>query len=308
MGIPRRWTALGALLATMALGSGVATSAAATAQAPQAGDQAQSACQLAQTSGRGIKHVIVVEWDNTHLLRDSPNVASDLEQMPHLLNFLRGDGTLLSNEHTPLIAHTADDLVTSETGLYPDHQGLNVANNYGYFNADGSISFPSAFSYWTDPVQTSATPNPTYNLVGQNGKNVPAPWVPFTRVGCNVGVVAAADMELESTDTSPMGDITRVFGTGSPLYAQAVKDNGSSAPQGLGEANFEGLTVHCARGSSLCASGQPDALPDEPGGYNGFKGLFGALQIDPALTGQSDTTSGGYERAPALTALDGTAI
>ena len=27
-------------------------------------------------------------------------------------------------------------------------------------------------------------------------------------------------------------------------------------------------------------------LPDEPGGYAGFKGLFGAQAIDPVLTGQ----------------------
>jgi hypothetical protein len=31
-----------------------------------------------------------------------------------------------------------------------------VANNYGYFNSGGSISFPSDFTYWTDPVQTFA--------------------------------------------------------------------------------------------------------------------------------------------------------
>ena len=99
-----------------------------------------------------------------------------------------------------------------------------------------------------------------------------------------------------------------VFGTGSPLYAEAKRENASSAPQGLAAANFEGLAVHCAQTSRLCGSGEPDALPDEPGGYDGFKGLFGALQVDPALTGQPDTMAGGYERAPALTALDGTPI
>jgi hypothetical protein len=39
-------------------------------------------------------------------------VPSDLEQMPHLLNFLKNNGVLLSNHHTPLIAHTSDDIIT----------------------------------------------------------------------------------------------------------------------------------------------------------------------------------------------------
>jgi hypothetical protein len=50
-------------------------------------------------------------------------VPSDLEQMPNLLNFITGNGTRVSHEHTPLIAHTADDIVTSETGLYGSDLG-----------------------------------------------------------------------------------------------------------------------------------------------------------------------------------------
>ena len=265
-------------------------------------------CRLPETSSRGIKHVVYVVWDNTHLLRDNPNVPSDLEQMPHLLNFLAGNGSLLSNEHTPLIAHTANDIVTSLTGVYPDQQGLNVANSYGYFNSDGTISFPSAFTYWTDPVQTSHTPNPPYNLITQQGMNAPAPWVPFTRAGCNVAAIASGDIALENTSTAPGGDITRIFGAGSPLWTEAQKEDGNSAPQGLASANFEGLAIHCAKASTLCSSGEPDQLPDEPGGYHGYKGLFGALQVDPVLTGKPVSTTGGYMRAPAVTALSGQPI
>ena len=57
-------------------------------------------------------------------------MPSDLEQVPALKNFLPSNGSLLCNEHTPLIAHTADDIVTSMTGLYPDRQGLGVSNSY----------------------------------------------------------------------------------------------------------------------------------------------------------------------------------
>jgi hypothetical protein len=56
----------------------------------------------------GIKHVIYIQFDNVHYTRDNSNVPSDLEQMPNLLNFITGNGTLISHEHTPLIAHTAD--------------------------------------------------------------------------------------------------------------------------------------------------------------------------------------------------------
>src|SRR5579875_3722984 len=208
----RRLAAVAAVLAALSAIGG----------APALARSADRGCQLASSSGRGIQHVIYVVWDNTHLLRDNPNVPSDLEQMPHLLSFLRDNGALLTNEHTPLIAHTADDIVTSETGLYPDRQGLAVANSYGYYNSDGTITFPSDFTYWTDPVQTTHTPNPTYHLVSQNGKNAPAPWVPYTRAGCNVGAVASGDIALENTNTTPGGDITSIFGAGSPLWNEAV--------------------------------------------------------------------------------------
>src|SRR5919201_4021428 len=60
---------------------------------------AASTCQLKSARG-DIKHVIYIVFDNVHFLRDNPNVPSDLEQMPHLLNFIRGNGTLLTNDHT----------------------------------------------------------------------------------------------------------------------------------------------------------------------------------------------------------------
>ena len=73
---------------------------------------AASGCQLKSASGN-IKHVIYIQFDNTHFLRDNPNVPSDLEQMPHLLNFIRGNGTLMTNDHTVLISHTATGILTS---------------------------------------------------------------------------------------------------------------------------------------------------------------------------------------------------
>ena len=64
-----------------------------------------SGCPLNSPSGK-VNHVIYVQFDNVHFTRDNPNVPSDLEQMPNLLNFIKNNGVLLSNHHTPLIAHT----------------------------------------------------------------------------------------------------------------------------------------------------------------------------------------------------------
>src|SRR5579863_9613735 len=118
---------------------------AALAPAVHAADHGGS-CRL----GSGITHIVQIQFDNVHLRRDNPNVPSDLEQMPNLLNFLEGQGTMLANHHTPLISHTADDIITTLTGVYGEKHGQPVANSYGYFRADGSIGFASSFAYWTD--------------------------------------------------------------------------------------------------------------------------------------------------------------
>jgi hypothetical protein len=97
-----------------------------------------------------IKHVIYLQFDNTHLRRDRANVPSDLEQMPHLLNFLRGNGALLANDHTQLISHTANGILTSLTGVYPDRHGQTVANSFRYYHPDGTTGTGVSFAYWTD--------------------------------------------------------------------------------------------------------------------------------------------------------------
>src|SRR5205823_4733429 len=67
---------------------------------------ATAGCSL----GHGVKHVVQLTFDNVHFFRDNPNVPSDLEMMPNLLHFFEHNGTMLSNNHTPLIAHTANDI------------------------------------------------------------------------------------------------------------------------------------------------------------------------------------------------------
>src|SRR4051812_3172258 len=83
----RNWRTrgLGVLAALMVVG--VAT--AAGSQLASAGSERAAPATPNCSLGNGIKHVIYVQFDNTHLLRDNPNVPSDLEQMPNLLNFIK---------------------------------------------------------------------------------------------------------------------------------------------------------------------------------------------------------------------------
>ena len=241
---------------------------------------APSGCQLAGP----YKHVIYLQFDNVHLRRDNPNVPSDLEQMPHLLNFLKDNGTVDNKQYTVLISHTAAGITSSLTGLYPDRSGLTESNSYDYYNPQTQIpSFTSGFKYWTSPVASPTDPNP--NMVnGDSGtpKTTPAPWVTFTRAGCDVGNVSVANTVLENNSVATGGDIANVFGPNSPEAAE---------PAALRTTDFVGIAVHCAKTpQSVCANdsaAKPDPLPDEPGGYNGFSALFGAKFVDPAITGGS---------------------
>src|SRR5512132_4571558 len=108
--------------------------------------------------GNGIKHVIYVQFDNTHLFCDRPQFASDLEQMPHLLGFMRQHGTLDDNDHTILISHTAGGILSAFTGLYPDRNDQTVSNSYRYFKDDGTTASAPSFKYWTDLVDSDNTP------------------------------------------------------------------------------------------------------------------------------------------------------
>ena len=345
-----------------------------------------TSCKLNTPGNGNLKHVIYLQFDNTHLFRDRTQFASDLELMPHLKNFLTDNGTLSDNEHTILISHTAGGILSSLTGLYPDRTGQAVSNSYGYYRP-GGVNFSSSFKYWTDvtdggnPANNPTTPSadPNFNMVTGDPsapKNTPAPWVPWARAGCDVGNASTANAVLENNNaivfrspatslaaasaagdtsvkvnsvtglaagdkvvigrgtataefnsiasvgpptsppsdtsgtvtlntpltnahavgagfgvyaTDPTGDMTKVFGEGSPEWIEGR--NAQVAPGGTAAAakaltDFVGIAVHCGAGGGICNSSpnaKPDVLPDEPSGYTGFQGLFGAKYVDPAI-------------------------
>src|SRR5215472_5482385 len=268
--------------------------------------------------GNGVQHVVQLTFDNVHFFRDNPNVPSDLELMPNLLHFFENNGTFLSNNHTPLIAHTADDILTTLTGLYGDRHGMSAGNNsYRFYNPNGTTTSASAFAYWTDPIPAgstatdtnpsmvySATPPATTSPPPAPNTVTPAPWVPYTRAGCDAGYVGTANVELENTNP----DIPNFFGVNSPENMQLMQDTDSF--KDAETADYIGVAVHCAQGSPFCAdatgvkfdqttptpTASVDPLPDEPGGYNGFQALFGHRYVAPQLgAGTPNVMHNGYE-------------
>jgi hypothetical protein len=230
---------------------------------------ASAGCQLNSPGGQ-IKRVVYIIFDNVHLRRDNPNVPSDLEQMPNLLNFLQGRGVISGNHFTPLISHTADDILTGLTGVYGDRHGSPVSNSFGIFKQDNSSAvFQTSFVYWTT---TTAQSHPEAGenlpvLVNENGKNAPAPWPVYTRAGCDVGAFSLNGLAIENKT-----DIANIFG--------------SSVAAGAATQDYEGIAIHCAQGSPLCSNSfaKPDLLPDEPGGYSGFSALYGNINVQPVIS------------------------
>jgi hypothetical protein len=105
--------------------------------------------------------------------------------------------------------------VTSLTGVYPDRHGQAVSNSFRYYHPDGTTGTGVSFAYWTDGIfdPATATPSDTApNMVTHTGLQAPAPWVPYTRAGCDFGAAGLANIELENTGP----DVTKVFGPGRP--------------------------------------------------------------------------------------------
>src|SRR5581483_7513860 len=313
----RRRTALFALV----IGAGLASLAGLQlGGSPAAAGTATTSCQL----GNGVQHVINIVFDNVHFSRDNPNVPSDLEQMPHLLNFLKTYGTVFSNSHTPLIAHTADDSLSIYTGLYGDRHGQPLTNSYKTYNPDGSTDPATSFTYWTSPIidtktnpaaasTTDTAPSMVYSdqvpaTSGDTSKVTPAPWVPFTRAGCTVGNFSTANMVLENAAV----DVPTVFGAGSP---EAIETATNPDPfKGVQVAEYVGEAIHCAHHAAVCSSSArplADLLPTEPGGYNRYRALFGARYVAPAIGGGANVFHHGYRVTDAsgnLVDLDGNTL
>ena len=238
-------------------------------------------CQLGTSGNGAIQHVIYLQFDNTHSARDAAEcpIRSRADAAPEELP-RRQRNALHERPHDPHLAHRGRDPELADRAL-PGPPGQTVSNSYDYYPPSKIPAFTSSFKYWTAPVDPANDTLP--NMITDGQKNTPAPWVPFTRAGCDVGGVGTANIELENASTASTGDITKVFGTGSPEWNEAA------ANSQLGQTDFVGIAIHCSQAAtSKCAgnsSAKSDPLPDEPGGYTGYNALYGTKYVDPAVAG-----------------------
>ena len=309
----RLWTALA--VAGVSIAAGVAFALA----SPGSSTAAASTCVLLPNGQ--IKHVINIVFDNVHFSRDNPNVPSDLEQMPHLLNFLKSNGTVFSNSHTPMIAHTADDSLTIYTGLYGDRHGQPLTNSYKTYNPDGSTDPATSFTYWTSPIIDTKT-NP--------------PVAEHDRHGALDGLLGPRPGDGGDTGKITPGAVGAVHPCG--LHGRRLLD-GEHGARERGRRRPDGVRRRLGRGDGdrrepghvqgrpgrrvrrrgdplrpgrrdllVAAQGRGDKLPTEPGGYNGYQALFGAKYIAPAIGGGPNVFHNGYRVTDAngnLVDLDG---
>jgi hypothetical protein len=273
--------AVGAMIAAVGVPASAATTRSGARDiAPSTRTAAGSPCRL----GNGVRHVVNITFDNVHFFRDNPDVPSDLEQMPTRYRFLVSHGTVLSNMHTPLIAHTAEDSLAIYSGLYGDRHGQPVSNSYRTYRRDGTTESDASFTYWTSPVISAGQPSATDRAPSMvYSPTVPAsdtpptqiapePWVAFTKAGCSVGAFSTANMVLENA-----GDIPTVFGTPAP----------PPSPYANTMSAFIGEAIHCGLGDATCEQAQgavsdPPPAANKPGSAT-YKALFGHKYVAPVL-------------------------
>ena len=270
----------------------VAATARSTAHgAPIAGPS----CQLQNGAG-AVKHVIYLQFDNTHYKRDRPDVPSDLEQMPHLKNFLESNGTVFTNDHTILISHTAGGILSSLTGLYPDRNGQTVSNSYGYFKPDGTVRVLQLVQVLDRPGRRRARPAAEHD----HGR-------PEDDAGA-VGAVHAQRLrrrrrrhrEHRAREHEHRPDGRHDARLRCRL---AGVERGEREPAAGADRLRRDRDPLLALATSRCtgdANAKPDPLPDEPGGYDGFNALYGAKYVNPAIT----ASTGASTTRPAMPIAD----
>ncbi len=169
--------------------AGYAALAAGLFAATTAQGQVQAA-QQAAAPAPGLRHVIVISFDNTHL--------SDIEQMPALDGYLKAYGTIFPRDHTAIDAFTHLDFTTELTGLFPSQTGILAQSQY-------IGGHEMSFSYWRDPAGDGTLLHLS-----------PPPWKVFTAHGLAVGAVGWPDMGMEG-----YRDVAHYLGTNLPHRASA---------------------------------------------------------------------------------------
>ena len=136
---------------------------------------------------------------------------------------------MLSNTHTPLIAHAADDSLTICTGSYGDRHGQPVSNSYKTFNPDGSSDPAGSFAY---PV-TDAAGNLIY-LDGRTLVRIPSPASPGSLVSARPRPSPSLTWRTCSRAASPSPTGTSPIFTTQPRHERVHHHAGDRHRQAAG--------------------------------------------------------------------------
>ena len=123
-------------------------------------------------------------------------------------------------------------------------------------------------------------------------KNTPAPWVPYTRAGCDFGRDGARQRRARKHRHRPerrhdQGVRRRLSGVERGPASNAAPAGTAARTSPRPTSSGSRSTAPRAAASAREPARQAGSAADEPGGYNGFKGLFGAKYVNPAITGGS---------------------
>ena len=293
----RLWTALAAVGLTLATAGALALAS------PGRSSSAATDCQLSPNGQ--IKHVINIVFDNVHFSRDNPNVPSDLEQMPHLLNFLKSNGTVFSN-----YAHTADcayrerqpdDLHrplrrpswSGAVELVQDLQPRRVDRSRDVVHlldvADHRHEDKPAVRQHDRHGALDGLLGPGPGDGGDTSKITPAPWVPFTRAGCTVGDFSTANMVLENATV----DVPTVFGANSAEAAETAANSGPVQGRPGRQVRRRGDPLRPGRDDLLVVDAGPwrISLPDRAGRLQRLPGALRRASTSPRRSAAARTSS-----------------
>ncbi len=280
---------VGAVSALAATGSPTSTSVSTASTA--------STCHLAN----GIQHVIDIMFDNVHVNRDNPNVLSDIEQMPALYNFITSNGTLLTNNHTPMIAHTANDLDHELHRPVRRPPGQGRVQRLLRLHPTGGVT-PSGRQVRRESSSATgrAAEGATASRDGLLGDGPAAGSAPsrLPRRGCRSpapGATSAASRRptwswRTSTPTSRTSSgRTRPEAQQlpTPTIPELVQGSRGRRLHRPRRPLREGQHVLRERGCEVRAdepsnTAVADVLPDEPGGYDGYQAVFGHKYLQPS--------------------------
>src|SRR5438034_1042406 len=93
------------------------------------------------------------------------------------------------------------DFRSSRCRVGGDGHGMPSSNSYRTYNANGTSNSAGSFVYWTDPNNDGSHDANQAMIYSDSvpaadtktNSTTPAPWVPWTRAGCDVGNVSTAN-------------------------------------------------------------------------------------------------------------------